>query len=466
VPRPALLRRTGGFCTLQVKEPTAADMRLTTDATLPREGYRLTVAPSGVSVASADAAGAFYALQTLRQLAVTHWGRCYVPCCEIVDSPRFGWRGMMIDDSRHFFGTLAMKRTLDLMAYHKLNVLHWHLTDDEGWRVPIAGLANFTRAGAVRTSVGETESLVDRDVGREYGPFSYSEAEIRELVGYAKARHIRIVPEVDLPGHCRMALKSYPELGCYPDGKGAPEGAVDNVVCLGGARAFDIVTRILDSLCELFPDSEMIHLGGDEANRINWEHCPACRARMAAVGAKDGAELQADFTARLAAHLRAKGRRLIGWDEVLAGGMVPEGTVVMSWRGAEGGIAAAKAGRSSVMCPHTFCYYNYSQCLAEDPFLYPWWSIPLSLEKAYGYDPLAGIPEAARDTVLGGQCCLWANMIPDEPELQWKAWPRACATAEIFWSPEKLRDFADFRRRLKTHRARLVDMHVNCAPIE
>ena len=465
VPAPSSMLRTGGFLALQAKEPAMADVRRRTDAAIPSEGYRLTVSADGIEVVSSDEAGAFYALQTLKQLGVTHWGRCYLPCCEIADAPRFGWRGMMIDDARHFFGFLAMRRTLDLMAFHKLNVLHWHLTDDEGWRVPIRGLEAFARVGAVRASVGVTESLADRDEGRDYGPYAYTREEIGEIVRYAKARHIRIVPEVDLPGHCRMALKAYPDLGCFPNGNGAPEDAVDNVLCLGDERTFETVKGILDGLCELFPDSEMIHVGGDEANRANWDACPKCRARKALVGARDGAGLQADFTARMAAHLKAKGRRLVGWDEILAGGMAPEGTVVMSWRGAEGGVAASKAGRSCVMCPHTSCYYNYSQCLKDDPFAYPWWSIPLSLEKAHAYDPLAGIPETARGAVLGGQCCLWSNMIPDEPELQWKAWPRACATAEVFWS-ENRPGYEDFLRRMRVHRPRLLARHVNCAPLE
>ena len=439
VPRPVKLTLKVGQRCVHRLALTNDDVVRTTDAALPKEGYRLVVRPDGISVVSADEAGAFYALQTLRQLAVRRWGALYLPCCEIEDYPRFGWRGLMMDEARRFYGKEAVLRMLDVMADHKLNVLHWHLADDEGWRVPIDGVAS------------------PRD--------AYSREDLREITAFAKARHIRIVPEFDLPGHARSLVRAKPELTCFPGGAGAPEGAVDNVVCPGKESTLDFLRQIVATLAELFPDSEFIHLGGDEANKTCWKACPHCQKRQQNVGAKNVSELQAWLTRELAAAVAAKGRRLVGWTEILYGGMAPENTVLMSWLGAEGGIAAAKAGRDSVMCPHDWCYFNYEQCLEDDPFDYPWWSYPLSLERAYAYDPLAGMPEEAQRHVLGGQCCLWSNQIHSEPELHWKAWPRACATAEIFWSPAKARDYTDFRRRMTLARKRLIARRIHAAPL-
>ena len=464
VPRPAAFVSKPGFFTIAALEPEGRHFACKQEGSVPAEGYRMAVVPEGIRVAASDAAGRFYALQTLRQLAIPRWGRLYVPCCEITDAPRFGWRGMMIDDVRHFFGKAAMRRTLDLLAFHKMNVLHWHLTDDEGWRLPVAKHPDLTVKGAVRPYSAD---MADRFEDGTYGPFAFSAKDIREIVAYAAARHIRIVPEVDLPGHCKAAIKAYPDLCCFKTGDAAaPKDAVDNVLCLGDDRTLAFVRDVCDSVCDLFPDSEAVHVGGDEVNKVNWRHCPKCRVRMAQIGAKEANGLQSWFTAQLAAHLAKRGRRLVGWDEVILNGEAPRGTTVMSWRGAEGGIAAAKAGLECVMTPHRFCYFNYEQGLLHDPIVYPWWSYPISLGKAYAYDPLAGIPPQAQKHVLGGQCCLWANKIPDEPQLQWQAWPRACATAEVFWSPADMRDQADFMRRMRVHRNRLIDAHVNCAPLD
>ena len=437
VPRPVEMKVRTGHRVVRACDVTEKDVVRSRDTSLPPEGYRLSVRPDGISVSSADDAGAFYALRTLSQLAVRRWGALYLPCCDITDYPRFGWRGLMLDEARHFYGKKAVLRMLDVMADHKLNVFHWHLTDDEGWRLPIDGIASSSD--------------------------SYTRDDIREIVAFAKARHIRIVPEVDLPGHARALFSAKPELACFPNGVGAPDNGVDNVVCPGKDSTVAFLRTFVASLAALFPESEYLHLGGDEANKVNWAVCSQCRKRMSEVGAKTGAELQAWLTRELAAAVAANGRRMIGWTEILAGGKTPENTVLMSWLGAEGGIAAAKAGRDCVMCPHDWCYFNYDQCLEDDPFEYPWWSVPLSLERAYSYDPLTGMSESDLQHVLGGQCCLWSNQIHSEPELHWKAWPRACATAEVFWSPVTGRDTADFLRRMVSARKRLVARHINAA---
>ena len=461
VPRPTSCEVCPGIFSIGEKDLDLSCLRRRDDPSVPAEGYRLEISTEGISVISSDAAGAFYALQTLKQLAVPRWGRLYVPCCRIVDAPRFGWRGMMIDDVRHFFGKEAMKRTLELMAFHKMNVLHWHLGDDEGCRVPVAEFPKL--AATVRP---RSAKMADRIESGDYGPFAYTEADIREIVGFAKARHIRIVPEIDMPGHSGAALRAYPEFLCFPDGTDAPKGAVRNAFCLGNDAAIAFMKSELDSLCDLFPDAELIHIGGDEVNAVNWKACPRCRARMKAVGAETTGALQAWLTDELTAHLAKRGRRVVGWDEIILRDRAPKKATVMSWRGAEGGIAAAKAGLTCVMAPHLFCYFNYEQGLRDDPVVYPWWSYPITLEKAYSFDPLAGIPDGAQGCVLGGECCLWSNRIPEEMQLQWQTWPRAAATAEVLWSAEGDRDFTDFRRRMVVHRPRLIGRHVMCAPLD
>ena len=221
---------------------------------------------------------------------------------------------------------------------------------------------------------------------------------------------------------------------------------------------------VLDEVVAMFPD-EVVHIGGDEVNKVNWKACPRCQARMKAHGLKTENDLQAWFMGEMAAHLATKGRRVLGWDEIVLDGAAPKGCIVMSWRGAEGGRAAAAIGLQSVMCPHMSCYFDYSQSLQDDPATYPWFTHQLPLSKAYAYDPLDGIPAAQQALILGGQCCNWTEFTCNETELQWKMWPRTCATAEVFWSPASRRDFDDFLRRMITHRRRLIAKGVNCAPL-
>lgn len=466
VPQPASLKRMKGVRFEKTAEVTADLVRFIEDPSVAKEGYDLRIAPEGIAVSASTEAGRFYALETLKQLALPRLGKLAFPCLEIRDAPRFGWRGVHMDDSRHFFGKAAVKRTLDLMAFHKLNVLHWHLTDSQGWRFPVASHPELTSESAQRPYSSNQKDLADKFEDGTYGPFAYSEADIREVVAYAAARHIRVIPEIDFPGHSRGALRAHPELLCFrPGDPKAPQGAVDNVFCLGNDESLKLFDDVFEAICDLFPD-EIVHIGGDEVNKVNWEACPKCRARMEKLGLKDGKALQSWQMNRTAALLAKRGKRVIGWDEMILDGQAPERSVVMSWRGREGGIAAAKLGLESVMTPHMFCYLDYDQCVRDDPAVYPWFTERLPLEKVYAYDPLEGIPEEQRKFILGGQCCNWSEYTCDEMELQWKMWPRACATAEVFWTPAAKRDFADFRRRMETHRRRLIDRHVNCAPLE
>ena len=467
VPAPVSVKMSGGQWRARASAVSRGLFVQTTDASLPKEGYRISItAEGGVRVACADEAGAFYAEQTLGQLASRSWGRLAFPCCEIEDFPRFGWRGVHIDDSRHFFGKAAVKRTIDRMAAHKLNVLHWHLTDSQGWRLPSEKYPKLTTIGATRPYSKNHKNLADQFEDGVYGPFAYTRAEIAEVVAYASARFVRIVPEIDVPGHSAALLRAYPELGCFGENpSAAPADAVKNVVCAGDDRVLAMLRDVFDEVVEMFP-GEMVHIGGDEVNKANWRACPKCRARMGALGLKTENELQAWFMGEIAAHLAKKGKRVVGWDEIILDGKAPEGAVVMSWRGAEGGRAAADAGRDAVMCPHTSCYFDYTQCLEDDPAVYPWFTHPLPLAKAYAYDPLDGIPEGRRGRILGGQCCNWSEYTCNETELQWKMWPRACATAEVFWSPAERRDLPDFLKRMAVHRRRLIAAGVNCAPLK
>ena len=467
VPAPVKLTMRAGTYRMKTGAVTEAVFaKRTVDASLPKEGYRLEIGESGVSVAAADDAGFFYALQTLKQLAYSSWGRLAFPCCTIEDAPRFGWRGVHWDDSRHFFGKAAVKRTLDLMAQHKLNVFHWHLTDSQGWRFPVKKHPELARDASSRPYSTNQKNLADLYEDGTYGPYAYSESDIREIVAYAAERQIRIIPEIDVPGHSRAALLVHPELLCFPKGSpDAPKGAVANVFCLGNDESLKLFDDVFEAVCELFPD-ELVHIGGDEVNKVNWEACPRCRARMKALGLKDGKELQSWQMNRTAALLAKRGKRVVGWDEMLLDGKAPPNSIVMSWRGSEGGIAAAKAGLEAVMTPHVSCYFDYDQCVRGDPAVYPWFTERLPVEKVYAYEPLEGIPAGQRGRILGGQCCNWSEYTCNETELQWKMWPRTCALSEVLWSPAECRDFGDFSKRMETHRLRLIDGHVNCAPMK
>ena len=464
VPAPVKYDAGAGFRTFAEREVTLALVsRETIDETLPNEGYRLEVSAETVSLASRDAAGAFYALQTLRQLAVPHWGRLYVPCCKVNDFPRFNWRGIHIDESRHFFGKAAVKRLIDVMSFHKFNTLHWHLTDSQGWRIPIPGYPKLVREGATRPMSDNHKYLMDSFDEGEYGPYAYTAEQIAEVVRYAADRHVRIVPEIDIPAHCRAVIRAYPEFSCFPDGKGRPADGNDDELCLGNEKTIRFLECAFDELCALFPNRE-IHVGGDEVIAANWRECPKCQARMKTLGMEKPRELLQWSVAEVTKHLAQKGRRAVTWTDRAKKGMIPQETIVMSWHEGEDGLTAARAGYDSVMCPWSHCYFDFDQGVRNDPAVYPWFSTRITLEKVYKWNPLAGVPPELHDRILGGQCCSWAEFICNERELQWVLWPRACALAEVLWSPEGVREYADFRRRMETHRGRLLADGVFCAP--
>ncbi|RYG20602.1 beta-N-acetylhexosaminidase, partial [bacterium] len=373
----------------------------------------------------------FYAGQTLRQLI----GPNEIPAVTIEDHPRFGWRGMLLDVSRHFFTTDEVKRMIDLNARQKLNVFHWHLTDDGGWRMESKAFPELTKRGAWRDyppkGKWDYSNIVfpEKRSGDEYGGF-YTQNEIKDVVAYAKRRHVTVVPEIEMPGHSQSALQAYPQYGH----ENLPEGQKSYSFCGGKEETFRFLEKIVDETMALFP-SKFIHIGGDEVDKTQWRRCPRCQDRIRAEGLKDVDELQSYFVRRMDKYIASKGRRLIGWDEILEGGLAP-GATVMSWRGIQGGIAAAKEGKDVVMSPTSHLYLDYSYD-----------TIPTSL--VYAYDPIPKELTAEEGKrILGAQGNVWTEWIPTLADAERMAYPRAAALAEAVWTPLVRKSWPDFTRRL------------------
>lgn len=426
-----------------------------------KEGYILSVTPDKVKVQASDAAGFFYAVQTLRQLSPEPCAKGKLPdafqTVEITDWPRYQWRGILLDECRHFFGMEEVKKLLDQLAFYKMNVFHWHLTDDQGWRIQIDAYPELTTLGSVRPSTWKRGGKNSGSDGKKYGPYFYTKAQIWEILDYAKKRHITVMPEIEIPGHSYAVVSVYPELYCKDQapikGRSAASrvGVLREVVCPSNPKAIEFFEKVLDEVCELSP-SEFIHIGGDEAPRKNWKTCSRCQAMMKKKGFKEEFQLQSALTAHLTKYLAAKGRRAIGWDEILEGG-IPKNTAVMSWRGSKGGIKAAKAGHDVVMTPNTFCYFDYTY--KRLPF-----------KKAYAFDPCRGIPAVNRSHVLGGQCNNWTEWSPSGKVLEPKMFPRTFATAEALWTASENRDFNEFVKRAKVHCAIAEKAGVGVTPIK
>lgn len=436
-----------------------------------REGYALRADSRGVVITAGDPAGYFYGAQTLRQLfpnaafggergTNAAWR---VPGVEIADVPRFAWRGVLLDEARHFFGKAYVMRLLDQMALHKLNTLHWHLTDDQGWRLDIGRYPKLREVSSRRPASPVLRDRKQTD-GKPYGPFFYTAEDVREILAYARARHIRVVPEIEMPGHARAALAAYPELSC----RGEPLeprvlwGVEEEVFCAGEDRTLRFLEGVLDEVCDLF-DSPFIHVGGDECPKTRWKACPKCQARMRQHGLKDEHELQSWFVRHFDRYLAQKGRRLIGWDEILEGGLA-QNAAVMSWRGMKGGQTAVEQGHEVVMTPTDFCYLDYRQVPEEDGFEYIGGLLPL--KKVYAFDPCQGIPAYREQLVLGGQANLWTEYVRSPREADWKLFPRLCALAEAVWTPQENRlDFNAFAARMETHLDRLRRLGIHAAPL-
>jgi hexosaminidase len=415
------------------------------------EAYELRVTPESMTLTAPTAKGLFHGVQTIRQLLplevqetaagnTTAAVHRTIPCVNIKDKPRYRWRGMLLDCGRHFMTKDFVKRYIDLLAYHKMNVLHWHLTEDQGWRIEIKKHPKLTRIGAWR---GEND---DR-----YGGF-YTQHDIREIVEYAQSRHVTVVPEIEMPGHSLAALASYPELGCQGEGYkvGTQWGVHGHVYCAGNDEVFSFLEDVLSEVIALFP-SEYIHIGGDECPKTQWKQCEKCQERIAMEGLNDEHELQSYFIRRIGKFLNSRGRRLIGWDEILEGGLAPNATV-QSWRGMNGAIAAATAGHDVISSPTSHCYLDYAQSRnGGEPTQMGY----LPLERCYAFEPTpAQLTPGQGRHILGLEGNMWTEHAPQE-RVDWQVFPRLCALAEVGWSPKDQREWSDFSERMKVHYRRL-----------
>ena len=440
-------------------------LRLDPNLGLGPEGYTLDATAGGVEIRAAKPAGIFYGIQTLRQLLpATLYGGAKadgpfnVPFVHIEDRPRFAWRGAHLDVARHFMPKAFLFRYVDLLALHKLNAFHLHLTDDQGWRIEIKRYPKLTEVGAWRTESMAGHYREHRYDGTPHGGF-YTQADLRELVAYAKARFVDVVPEIEMPGHSQAAIAAYPELGNVPGPLpvGKDWGVIENILNVDEAT-IRFYKNVLDETMAVFP-SPFIHVGGDEAPKTQWMASPKVQARIKALGLKDEHEMQSWFVRQMDDYLAKRGRRLLGWDEILEGGLAP-GAAVMSWRGEEGGIAAARSGHDVVMAPSAWTYLDFYQSRAKTEPLAIGGFLPLS--KVYAYEPVpAALTADEAKRVLGAQGQLWTEYIQTPAQVEYMAFPRLSALSEVFWSPKEGKSYDDLLVRLKPHLERLRAMGVN-----
>ena len=474
-----IIRRTTGYSVHLVGDESGKNrncLNIILDNSLDNlgnEGYELEVTAVEIILKSPASAGVFYGIQTLLQLLPAEiFSEGYysgkidwvIPCVKIKDTPRYGYRGMHLDVSRHFFPAEFIKRYIDLIAMHKMNVFHWHLTDDNGWRIEMKKYPKLHEISAWRvdrehenwrrwTPVKEGEKTT-------YGGY-YTQEEIKEIIEYAKKRFITVIPEIEMPGHTSEVFAAYPEFACTEGPFHVKPGGywpITDIFCAGKEETFEFLENVLTEIIGLFP-SEYIHIGGDEANKARWKECPLCQQRIKDEGLKDENELQSYFIKRIEKFLLSKGKKLIGWDEILEGGLAPEATV-MSWRGMQGGIEAAKQGHDVIMTPTSHCYFDYYQA---DPEFEPE-AIGgfLTLKKVYSLEPTP--PELSKNKqkyILGAQGNVWSEYIKTPEHAEYMSVPRMCALAEVAWTKKELKDWTDFQYRLKPHLKRLEKMDVN-----
>ena len=439
------------------------------------EGYELEVTAGSITIGAPRPAGLFYGIQTLRQLLppavfsrqkaeAAEWA---VPCVRIADRPRFGWRGLLIDPARHFIPVPDVEQSIDAMALHKFNRLQIHLTDDQGWRIEIRKCPRLVETGAWMdfTAFHQPDKKAGPDDKRPGG--YYTQDDIRHLVRYAAERHITIVPEIEMPAHTGAAIVSYPSIGLYPDKLNAlaPEErwTANERVLAPRPQTVTFMQNVLTEVMELFP-SRHIHIGGDEANIDHWKKSEEMQAMIRELNLKDEAGLHSWFIKQMDAFLTSHGRQLLGWDEILQGGLAP-GAVVMSWRGEAGGITAAQAGHNVVMAPTSHTYFDYYQGPAEAEPKAIGGYIPL--EKVYQYEPIpAALTADQAKHVLGGQAQLWGEFISNQDHRMYMTYPRAAAVSEVLWSPRQGRDYKTFKVRLREHLERLKRMQVNYRPLD
>lgn len=411
------------------------------------EGYSIVVNSKGVVIKGATAQGVFYGVQTLRKSLpiTTVAGSIELAPVVIDDAPRFGYRGMMLDCARHFFPLEFVKRYIDLLAMHNMNVFHWHLTEDQGWRLEIKKYPELTQKGSIRqgTQVGHNDRVFD---GVPYGGY-YTQEQAREIVEYARQRYITVIPEFDIPGHTKAALACYPELGCTggPYQVARSWGVFQDVLCLGKEETFTFVQDVLDEIMDIFP-SKVIHIGGDEAPTVAWEQCPLCQKKMKEEGV-DAKHFQGYFTNRIEKYLNSKGHSIMGWDEILEGKISTTATV-MSWRGAEPGIQAALKGHDVVMTPNTHTYFDYYQADDKEEKKLGLIGGLSTVENVYNYNPTPSVlPDSVRKHILGVQANLWTEYIAGKDIAEYQILPRMAALAEVQWTTQP-KNYEGFKERL------------------
>lgn len=448
------------------------------------EGYHLEAGTNAISITGNSEAGTFYGIQTLLQLLpTTKSTKLSVPAVSITDAPGVSYRGMMLDVGRHFFPVDFVKKYIDFLALHKMNYFHWHLTEDQGWRIEIKKYPKLTSVGAWRdgTIIGRFPGT--GNTNQRYGGF-YTQAQVKEIVAYAAKRYITVVPEIEMPGHGSAAIAAYPELSCFPEkatydyfvksgnkadywagsktGKHVMQswGVYDDIFCAGKEHTFQFLQDVLDEVLPLFP-SKFVHVGGDEAPKTNWKACPLCQKRMKENHLKDEHELQSYFIQRMEKYINSKGKVLLGWDEILEGGLAPNAWV-MSWRGEKGGIEAAKQHHNVIMSPTTYAYLDYQQAPVEDSVTITNNKNHLSIEKVYSWHlfPDALTADEAK-YIQGGQANLWTEYIDNPRKVEYMLFPRIDAVCETLWTPQSQKNYDDFSQRLETQKKRYDLWNIN-----
>ena len=442
-----------------LKNPSTPFIRLVNKELSHPEGYTLQISKKEIEITGSKA-GVFYGLQSLLQLITVNYNTdqksIVLPLATIQDYPRFSWRGMHLDVCRHFFTKEEVKKYLDYLALYKMNTFHWHLTEDQGWRIEIKKYPLLITVGSKRkgTIIGPYSKDAPLD-GVPHGGF-YTQEDIKEVVAYAQARHITVVPEIEMPGHALAALSAYPELSCSggPFEPATTWGVFNDVFCAGNDFTFNFLQDVLAEVCELFP-STYIHIGGDESPKIRWKNCVKCQTRLKQENIADEHALQSYFIKRIEVFLNSKGKKIIGWDEILEGGLAPNASV-MSWRGTQGGIEAAKQKHTVVMSPGSPCYFDHYQAkpTENEPLAIGGFN---SLEAVYNYEPAPSELNADEQKyILGAQGNMWTEYMPDFAQVEYMALPRMSALSEVLWTPPINKNYTEFLQRLKDH-SRLLD---------
>jgi hexosaminidase len=419
--------------------------------------YSLLSNKNGIQISANSAEGIFYGIQTLIQLlpvksssVKTKISKLVIPSVQINDYPRFSYRGLLLDVGRHFFPVEFIKKCIDYLALHKMNYFHWHLTEDQGWRIEIKKYPNLTQIGSHRKgTVNETvigKYPWEKSDSTSHGGF-YTQQQIKDIVDYASKRFVTIIPEIEMPGHSSAALASYSWLGCT----GGPYqvkkewGAFTDVYCAGNDTVFNFLQDVLDEVIALFP-SRYIHIGGDECRKESWKECPKCKKRIKENNLKDEHELQSYFIKRIEKYLNSKGKTIIGWDEILEGGLAPK-AIVMSWRGEKGGIEAIKQNHDVIMTPSEYVYFDFSQSKIKDSITQIY---STSVQKLYNYEPIPKeISDGEAKYVLGSQGCVWTEYMKNSKKVEYQVFPRLSALCEVLWSQKNRRDWKDFKNRIK-----------------